>query len=80
MAVATLHEMPPLLSGQEHLYLVRPQGSVPLGFVSEGQAVFLVARERSARWPVEVLRDGMAALRADGLAEHGSVSLVTDPV
>ncbi|MFI5413242.1 MAG: class I SAM-dependent methyltransferase [Candidatus Lutacidiplasmatales archaeon] len=80
MAVATLHEMPPFLSGQEHLYLVRPQGSVPLGFVSEGQAVFLVARERSARWPVEVLRDGMAVLRADGLAERGSVSLVTDPV
>jgi SAM-dependent methyltransferase len=68
----------PELAGKEHLVLVRPGSSVPLGFVDEGPVVFLVARERSARWPVEVLREGKAELHADGPGVRGRTSLVTD--
>lgn len=64
--------------GDEHLDLVRPGTSVPLGFVKDGPVVYLVARERSAKWPVEILRTGTADLRIDGPVARGRVSLITE--
>ena len=54
-------------------------GDVPLGFVREDDTVFLVGRDRSARWPVEILRDGVATLSIDGRPARGVVELVVDP-
>ncbi|HKN06132.1 MAG TPA: class I SAM-dependent methyltransferase [Thermoplasmata archaeon] len=62
------------------LELVLPSGPVPLGFVREADVVFLVGRERSARWPVEILRTGTAILKISGRPEGGSVELISDPV
>ena len=63
----------------EPLQLRLPGGSVPLGFVQEAGVVYLVARSRSAQWPVEILRDGRAALDLSGQAEIGTPELITDP-
>jgi SAM-dependent methyltransferase len=62
-----------------NLELLTPTGPVALGFVSEGSAVFLVGRERSARWPVTTMRAGVARVRFPGGATEGPISLVTDP-
>lgn len=78
MDVPTPSGFPRELAGQEHLFLVRPASPVPLGFVNEGSVVYLIARERSARWPVEILREGVAELRVDGPSVQGRASLVTD--
>ncbi|MCI4325857.1 MAG: methyltransferase domain-containing protein [Thermoplasmata archaeon] len=55
-----------------------PWGWVPLGFVREAQLVYLVARERSARWPVEILRSGVAVLRLPDGESRGRAALVTE--
>jgi SAM-dependent methyltransferase len=54
-----------------------PSGWVPLGFVRDGRLVYLIARERSAQWPISVLRSGVAELRLEGRAARGRASLVT---
>jgi SAM-dependent methyltransferase len=51
---------------------------VPLGFVLEGNRLFLVARDRSARWPTAILRDGCAELRLPSGVVRGPVRLVID--
>ena len=62
----------------ESLLVATPRGAVPLGYVREGSTVYLVARERSAQWPIEMLRSGVAQLRlADG-AHRGDAALVRD--
>ncbi len=63
----------------EHLDLLGRSGSVPLGFVRTERRIYLVARERSARWPVSVLREGSAVVRISGELYSGPVDLVTDP-
>jgi len=63
----------------DHLELLGPSGAVPLGFVRTDREVYLVARERSARWPVTVLREGTAVLRVDGRVLSGRADLVTEP-
>jgi SAM-dependent methyltransferase len=63
----------------ESLELVLPSGVVPLGFVQEPQVVYLVARERSALWPVEILRAGSATLRISGQRVQGAPQLISDP-
>jgi SAM-dependent methyltransferase len=55
------------------------EGAVPLGFVHEADEVYLVGRERSARWPVEVLREGTAEFAISGLHLRGSAELISDP-
>jgi SAM-dependent methyltransferase len=65
--------------GADHLELLGRSGAVPLGFVRTDQEIYLVARERSARWPVTVLREGSAVLRVDGELVAGRADLVTDP-
>jgi len=61
------------------LELVLPTGPVPLGFVREADVVYLVGRDRSARWPVEILRSGQASLRVSGRLEGGLTELISDP-
>jgi SAM-dependent methyltransferase len=63
---------------EESLLVATPHGAVPLGYVLDGRTVYLVARERSAQWPIELLRTGVAELRlADG-AHRGDAALVRD--
>lgn len=63
----------------DHLALLLPEAAVPLGYVRDGATVFLIARERSARWPVSVLRKGTARLRLPEGVLEGRVELVTAP-
>lgn len=51
---------------------------VPLGFVQEGDAIYLIAKERTALWPVEILRSGVAVLDLENARLTGAVGLVTD--
>ena len=63
----------------EALLLEGSGGSVPLGFVGEGDKIHLVAREGTARWPVDLLRSGEARLRlADG-PHRGVPRLIVEP-
>jgi SAM-dependent methyltransferase len=61
------------------LELILATATVPLGFVQEGDDVYLVGRERSARWPVELLRSGTATLAISGHRTGGPTQLITDP-
>lgn len=61
------------------LRLRTPTGSLPLGFARSGNEIFLVARERSALWPVELLRSGFAHVVLPEGPSSGSVRLVADP-
>jgi SAM-dependent methyltransferase len=61
------------------LRLVTSHGPVPLGYAREEGQVFLVARERSARWPISVLRDGRAELDLPEGRRSGVSALVVDP-
>ncbi|MGA8542353.1 MAG: class I SAM-dependent methyltransferase [Thermoplasmata archaeon] len=61
------------------LELITPTGTVPLGYVAEGATVYLIARERSARWPVTALRDGFARLRLPSESREGPIELITAP-
>ncbi|HEV2317588.1 MAG TPA: class I SAM-dependent methyltransferase [Thermoplasmata archaeon] len=66
-------------STAETLRLLVNGEKLPLGFVREDGRVFLVARERSASWPIAILRSGIAELALpEGLA-RGNVELVTAP-
>src|ERR1700686_4538085 len=62
-----------------HLLLSTGRGPVPLGFAEDSEAVYLVARERSADWPIEILRRGSAELLLPRGLEIGSAELVTEP-
>lgn len=62
----------------DHLDLQTVHGSIPLGYTREGPAVYLVARERTAQWPVSVLRDGVVDLRLPGAWLRGTPQLVTE--
>ncbi len=62
------------------LSLLTDRGSIPLGFVRSGDHLFLVAGQRSARWPIDLLRDGrVRAALPGGEIAVGPVRLVTDP-
>jgi len=63
----------------DSLELLLPDEKVPLGFVREGEVVYLVGRDRGARWPVELLRDGTARLAISGERASGSAELLVDP-
>jgi len=62
------------------LELIHPVGPLPLGYVREAPAIWLVARERSARWPTEVLRSGTVTLHIEGQTFSGRAELITDPL
>ncbi|MCI4334614.1 MAG: methyltransferase domain-containing protein [Thermoplasmata archaeon] len=61
------------------LDLLLATGTVPLGFCREGSSVFLIARERAARWPIELLRQQSGRLRWAGGDGEGLAELVTAP-
>jgi len=63
----------------EHLELLGPGGAVPLGFARDTDRIYLIARERSARWPVVALREGAATVRLPGEVRSGRCELITDP-
>jgi SAM-dependent methyltransferase len=62
----------------ESLQLRTPSGSVPLGFAREQDVVYLIARDRAARWPVELLRTGSADLAMPDGGVRGTPELVSD--
>jgi SAM-dependent methyltransferase len=64
--------------GAESLRLLTPTGTVPLGFARENGTVYLVARERSAQWPVDLLRSGSAELALPDGQIRGTPHLITD--
>jgi SAM-dependent methyltransferase len=66
-------------SREDHLELTTSRGTVPLGFVADGRSVYLVARDRRARWPVVALREGSARVRSHTGWDRGPVVLLTDP-
>ncbi|MGI0131856.1 MAG: class I SAM-dependent methyltransferase [Thermoplasmata archaeon] len=61
------------------LYAVTSYGSVPLGFARRRDAIYLIARERTARWPIELLRTGRATVVLPTGRVTGVSCLVTDP-
>ncbi len=62
------------------LQLLTPHGPVPLGFVRDGNLLYLIARERSARWPVSVLRAGAGEVLLPEGRRSGAADLVVEPV
>jgi SAM-dependent methyltransferase len=62
----------------ECLELRTPTGLVPLGFAREAGTVYLVARDRAARWPVDLLRRGTADLALPAGEVRGTPQLVSD--
>ncbi len=64
---------------RETLRLRTSQGFVPLGFAREDGVLYLVARERSAKWPVELLRHGVAELALPEGPAQGTAELVSNP-
>jgi len=61
----------------ESLRLRTPHGTVPLGFVRQFGFVYLIARARSAQWPVELLRTGRAELVIREENAVGTAELIT---
>jgi len=70
---------PEVAGGPRSLELELSTGTVPLGFAREGTALYLVARERAARWPTQLLRSGVARARLGGATLEGGVEMITDP-
>jgi SAM-dependent methyltransferase len=64
----------------QSLELLLPARNVPLGFVRNGNDVYLVGGNRSARWPVELLREGYARLSVSDGPVEGLAELITDPL
>lgn len=62
----------------ESLELRTATGPVPLGFAQETGIVYLVARDRAARWPVELLRRGTADLALPTRIARGTPQLVSE--
>jgi len=61
------------------LYLTTPGGTVPLGFAEDGPEIYLVARERVARWPVLAMRSGSVRVRTPSASLTARVDMVTAP-
>jgi SAM-dependent methyltransferase len=77
----SIDPVPPaaMSTGPPTLRLHRGSAVIPLGFSEDASAVYLVARERSARWPVDLLRDGLADLELPSGRIQGRTELVIDP-
>ena len=68
-------------SGPPSSLLLRSRGApVPLGFAEDADAVYLIARERSAQWPIEALRAGEVELDLPSGRTRGPVELVSDQI
>ncbi|HEV2230784.1 MAG TPA: hypothetical protein VGS18_01165, partial [Thermoplasmata archaeon] len=51
---------------------------MPLGYLEDGGPIYLIARERSAQWPVDALRRGEGELLLRDRQMRGTIELVTD--
>jgi SAM-dependent methyltransferase len=60
------------------LELRTPTGVVPLGFAQDTGSVYLIARDRAARWPVDLLRRGTADLALPAGEVRGTPQLVAE--
>lgn len=60
-----------------NLTVATPHGPVPLGFVRAEDRIYLAAQDRAARWPLEILRTGIAHLRLPEGPGVGRARLVT---
>ncbi len=67
------------VEGSEPLRLRVGPSWIPLGFAREDKVVYLVGQARSARWPVAVLREGVAEIVLPEGAAVGTPTLVTAP-
>lgn len=63
----------------EHLRLLTPEGVVPLGYVEQSETVFLVARERSAIWPITAMRRGLVEVQLPSGPRTGRIRLLAAP-
>ncbi len=61
------------------LRLLSSRGPIPLGYARDEHTLYLVARERSSQWPVDVLREGRVELLLPEERFVGIPELVTDP-
>jgi SAM-dependent methyltransferase len=61
-----------------NLTLDTARGPVPLGYVRTADRVYLVTQQRTAQWPLEILRRGVAHIRLPEGASVGRARLVTD--
>lgn len=64
---------------RESLRLRAPGVDVPLGFVRRDSTVYLIARDRSAQWPVDALRSGAVEIGLPDGVRGGSIFLIADP-
>lgn len=62
----------------ESLQLMTSSGTVPLGFAREPGVVYLIARDRAARWPIAILRSGRAEMSFPDGGAAGTPHLVSD--
>jgi SAM-dependent methyltransferase len=74
---------PPSRVPEEHqanevLQLRTSTSVVTLGFAREEGSLYLIARDRAARWPVEILRTGSAQLTLPDGSLQGTPELVSD--
>jgi len=64
---------------QEHLTLTTGSRSTPLGFTEDDRGVYLVAKDRTAQWPIFALREGKVSLTRHGSrTASGGVTLISD--
>ncbi len=66
--------------GPSNLELELPSGVLPLGYVAEGETIYLAAKDRASRWPTWALREGSVSLRISERRVRSPVALITDPV
>ena len=67
-----------LVSQSDSLEVATSRGPVVLGYTRTHSIVYLVARNREALWPVDLLRSGIVELSLDGSPIRGRVSLIFD--
>jgi SAM-dependent methyltransferase len=65
-------------AARENLIAQGRRTRVPLGFARERDRVYLIARERAAEWPIDLLRTGRVRLAMPTETREGAVALVVD--
>jgi SAM-dependent methyltransferase len=69
---------PPAPAEPSSLRVRTASGTLPLGYARDGLELFLIARDRAARWPIEILRNGRAELLLPEGQRSGTAELVAD--
>ena len=66
-----------LVSQGDSLEVATSHGPVVLGYTRTQSIVYLVARNREALWPIDLLRSGSVELSLDGSRVRGRVTLIS---